>query len=172
MFSKGSKAGARNATPSIIGADCTLTGDLLSQGELHIDGRVDGDIRCNVLVVGESGVITGEISAETVRVLGSVTGQIAARVVTLAKTARVVGDIRHDSLSVEAGAYVEGRFDRLPADPPPKAVEKPADLPALPIRSLSAQAAMVSNVAPMNIEQQIAATEDDDPGTAVILLGN
>lgn len=116
MFSKISKANAassRRTSPSIIGADCTITGDILSQGEVHVDGRVDGDVRCDMLVVGPTGTITGEISADLVRVLGSVTGQIKARAVELAKSAHVVGDITHDTLSIEAGAFVEGRFDRM-----------------------------------------------------------
>jgi cytoskeletal protein CcmA (bactofilin family) len=116
MFSKANKSNAssgRRTSPSIIGADCTITGDILSQGEVHVDGRVDGDVRCDMLVVGPTGTITGEISADLVRVLGSVTGQIKARSVELAKSAHVVGDISHDSLSIEAGAFVEGRFDRM-----------------------------------------------------------
>jgi len=116
MFSKANKSNAssgRRTSPSIIGADCTITGDILSQGEVHVDGRVDGDVRCDMLVVGPTGTITGEISADLVRVLGSVTGQIKARSVELAKSAHVVGDISHDSLSIEAGAFVEGRFDRI-----------------------------------------------------------
>jgi cytoskeletal protein CcmA (bactofilin family) len=76
------------------------------------------------LVIGETGGVTGEIVAETVRVLGAVTGQISARAVELSKTARILGDITHDSLAVEAGAYVEGRFNRLQPDTP--AVEAPA----------------------------------------------
>jgi cytoskeletal protein CcmA (bactofilin family) len=116
MFSKANKSNAasgRRTSPSIIGADCTITGDILSQGEVHVDGRVDGDVRCDMLVVGPTGTITGEISADLVRVLGSVTGQIKARSVELSKSAHVVGDISHDSLSIEAGAFVEGRFDRM-----------------------------------------------------------
>lgn len=121
MFSKSNKSNAarsnagreRRTSPSIIGADCTITGDILSQGEVQIDGRVDGDVRCDMLVVGPTGTITGEISAELVRVLGSVTGQVKARAVELARTAHVVGDITHESLSIEAGAFVEGRFDRM-----------------------------------------------------------
>jgi len=116
MFSRPNKSKdgrERNVTPSIIGTDCTLTGNILSQGEVHVDGRVEGDIRCDTLVVGQSGTITGEISAETVRVLGTVTGQIRSRAVQLAKTAHVVGDIVHETLSIEAGAFVEGRFDRM-----------------------------------------------------------
>ncbi len=114
MFSKGNKSASRRATPSIIGADCTFTGDVASEGEVQVDGRLEGDIRCVTLIIGEQGSVTGEISAETVSVLGMVAGQITARTVALAKTARILGDITHDSLSVEVGAYVEGRFNRLP----------------------------------------------------------
>lgn len=116
MFSKGNKTAARRSTPSIIGADCTFTGDILSEGEVQIDGRLEGDVRCRYLVIGEQGSVTGEISAETVNVLGTVTGQITAQTVALARTARILGDITHDSLSVEVGAYVEGRFNRLPSE--------------------------------------------------------
>jgi cytoskeletal protein CcmA (bactofilin family) len=121
MFSKGNKSASRRSTPSIIGADCTFTGDVLSEGEVQIDGRLDGDVRCRTLVIGEHGSVTGEISAETVSVLGTVTGQITAQTVALAKTARILGDITHDSLSVEVGAYVEGRFNRLSAEAAAKA---------------------------------------------------
>lgn len=127
MFSKRNKTAAAPATPSIIGTDCTITGDVVSQGEVQVDGRVNGDIRCAVLVVGETGCITGEINAETVRVLGAVTGQIYARAVELAKTARVLGDITHESLAVQAGAYVEGRFNRQAA-PLPEAVAQEASV--------------------------------------------
>ncbi len=134
MFLKANKANQprdlRNS-PSIIGGDCAITGDILSQGEVHVDGRVNGDVRCEILVVGTSGNITGEISADLVRVLGNVTGQIKSRAVELARSARVIGDIQHDTLSVEAGAYVEGRFNRmdntaLKALPTPDSAE-PAD---------------------------------------------
>ena len=113
MFSKPNKPSAHRATPSIIGGNCSLAGDIVSDGEVHVDGKVVGDVRCAVLVIGEAGAITGEINAETVRVLGAVTGQITARAVELSKSARILGDITHDSLAVEAGAYVEGRFNRL-----------------------------------------------------------
>jgi cytoskeletal protein CcmA (bactofilin family) len=124
MFSKPNKPqGLHRASPSIIGGNCSLAGDISSDGEVHVDGNVVGDVRCVTLVIGEQGSVTGEIAAETVRVLGAVTGQIAARSVELAKTARIMGDITHDSLSVEAGAYVEGRFNRLPPPGSEAAVE-------------------------------------------------
>lgn len=127
MFSKTNKSSSRDRRQalSVIGNDCRITGNIFSQGEVHVDGRVDGDIRCDRLVIGETGSITGEISAESIRVLGTVTGQIRAGAVSLAKTARIVGDITHDSLAVEAGAFIEGRFDRLTAEP--GALPKPSE---------------------------------------------
>jgi cytoskeletal protein CcmA (bactofilin family) len=123
MFSKPNKTLVHHASPSIIGSNCNLAGDIVSDGEVHIDGKVVGDVRCVTLVIGEGGGVTGEINAETVRVLGAVTGQITARAVELAKSARILGDITHDSLSVEAGAYVEGRFNRLQAEGTGKSLE-------------------------------------------------
>jgi cytoskeletal protein CcmA (bactofilin family) len=142
----------QRTTPSIIGSNCSLTGDIASEGEVHIDGKVVGDVRCEILVIGESGSVTGEINAETVRVLGAVTGQINSHSIELAKTARILGDITHDSLSVEAGAYVEGRFNRLDGS---KAV---AEIPA-----------------PAKVTTGLVETaeEDEVPAKAkVIMLGN
>ena len=96
--------------PSIISNDLNITGDLLSDGEIQVDGNVTGDIRAKVLLVGKSAVINGEIFADTVRVHGNVNGQIKAKFVNLAKTARVVGDIHHENLSIQEGAFLEGHM--------------------------------------------------------------
>ena len=133
MFSKPNKPTVLNRTsPSIIGSNCSLAGDISSDGEVHVDGKVIGDVRCVTLVIGEAGGVTGEIVAETVRVLGSVTGQITATAVELARTARIIGDITHDSLAVEAGAHVEGRFNRRAVGNAVQKMEVPAveDSPA------------------------------------------
>jgi cytoskeletal protein CcmA (bactofilin family) len=147
MFSKPNKPAVLNRTsPSIIGTNCSLAGDISSDGEVHVDGKVIGDVRCVTLVIGEAGGVTGEINAETVRVLGAVTGQITARAVELAKTARITGDITHETLAVEAGAFVEGRFNRLTAEgTKPAAIEAPAET---------------------------ASEEEEAPKANVIMLGN
>jgi cytoskeletal protein CcmA (bactofilin family) len=137
MFSKPNKNGEAMSL-SILAADCRLTGDIGSDGEVHIDGRLDGDVVCKTLTVGETGVVTGKIGAEMVRIMGSVNGQVKAHSVELGATARVVGDITHASLRVDAGAYVQGVFTRLPADTSPmggqgneKALPSPANMAAI-----------------------------------------
>ncbi len=104
-----------SAPPSIISAELTLTGDLTSTGEIQIDGKVDGDISSRALTIGEKGTVTGSVSAESVRVCGNVTGEIKGKNVILTKTAEVHGDVVHESLTIEAGAFLDGNVRRAPS---------------------------------------------------------
>ncbi len=122
MFSKSSKGSVnpaesksvvRSSPPSIISADLKIVGDLSSDGEIQVDGTIDGDIRTKSLLVGETADIKGEIVADSVHVHGSVNGQIKSRSVNLAKTAHVVGDVLHEDLSIETGAFLEGHCKRM-----------------------------------------------------------
>jgi cytoskeletal protein CcmA (bactofilin family) len=96
------------SAPSIISADMTMQGALNSAGDIQIDGRVEGDVRSAGLVIGEKAEIHGEIFAEDVTVRGKVIGRICARKVLLATTSHVEGDILHEALAVETGAFFEG----------------------------------------------------------------
>jgi cytoskeletal protein CcmA (bactofilin family) len=117
MFSKGEKAMAQpsvktNGAPSIISSNLHIVGDLNTNGEIQIDGTVDGDVKGNSLTVGTQATVNGEISADSVVVRGAVNGRIKADTVQLADTAKVNGDIWHQSLAVEAGAHLEGHCKR------------------------------------------------------------
>lgn len=101
--------------PSIISTDLTVTGDFASEGDIQIDGKVEGDVKTTRLTIGEGGSVKGAITADTVTVSGSVSGQIRAKTIVLARTSRVQGDIWHDSLAIEAGAQFEGTCKRLNA---------------------------------------------------------
>ncbi len=104
-----------NATFSVIGTDVTIKGDISATADLHVDGRVQGDISCASLVQGESSLIEGSIQAETARLSGRVTGSIHARELVVLRTARIEGDVNYDALTIEQGAQVDGRFShRVP----------------------------------------------------------
>ncbi|GAB6053339.1 hypothetical protein JCM17960_21590 [Magnetospira thiophila] len=113
MFSKGNKkdrfaSSSSTVSPSLISSDLHIVGDLTSEGEVQIDGSIDGDIKSHSILIGETAVIKGEMVADVIRVHGSITGQIRAREVILARTARMIGDILHENLSIEQGAFLEG----------------------------------------------------------------
>jgi cytoskeletal protein CcmA (bactofilin family) len=101
------------AVPSIVSADLIVEGSLTSNGEIQVDGAVNGDIRCKALIVGAKGSVTGEIVAQTVRMHGTIKGMIRAKSVFLASTARMSGDVEHESLAIEPGAYMEGHCKRI-----------------------------------------------------------
>ena len=96
-------------TLSIIGADVTVRGTLVSSADVTIDGKVDGDIRASGNVtVSESGRIFGNLYAEQATIRGRVEGSVRARKVQLSATCHVVGDIFHARLAIEEGAFFEG----------------------------------------------------------------
>jgi len=114
---------AGDSTFSVIGADVTIKGDVSASADLHVDGRVEGDIHCASLVQGESSTIEGSIESEIARLSGRVTGSIHARELVILRSARVEGDVHYDALTIEQGAQVDGRFSHRE---PGKGAAKPA----------------------------------------------
>ena len=102
-----------SGVPSIISADLKITGNLRSDGDIQVDGFVEGDIDSSTLTVGEGAQVKGHISCDAVRICGTIDGAVKAKSVVMAKSARVIGDIIHDSLAIEAGAFIEGNIKRL-----------------------------------------------------------
>jgi cytoskeletal protein CcmA (bactofilin family) len=98
---------------SLIAENVSLEGDLVSEGDVQLDGAVRGDLKLNHLTVGETGQVDGLITAEAVEVRGRVAGAITAKTVRLYATARVDGDITHAQLAVDAGAHFAGRSIKL-----------------------------------------------------------
>ena len=105
---------AKNA-PSIISADLTIKGTLISERDVQLAGRVEGDVRVANLILNEQAFVKGDVYAEEVIVKGRVEGSIRARKVQLTATANVSGDVLHGGLlAIDFGASFEGncRADR------------------------------------------------------------
>jgi cytoskeletal protein CcmA (bactofilin family) len=117
----------RNA-PSVIGPDLTINGNLVSKGEVQIDGEVQGDIQGTYVVIGEKARITGSIVAEEIVVRGHVMGSVRGKRVMLQSSSHVEGDIFHQALAIEQGAFFEGKSRR--SDDPTAEAQKP-DIPTL-----------------------------------------
>ena len=94
---------------TVIAANMKIVGELESDGHVHVDGTVEGDIFANFVTVGETAHVEGVIVAEEVQIAGSVVGRIEAPVVFIESTARIVGSVFHTEIEIEEGALVEGR---------------------------------------------------------------
>ena len=92
--------------PSIIGEDLTIKGNVTSKGEIQVDGEIEGDIRCSSLLLGDKSRVTGGVVAEDVVVRGHLVGSIKGLRITLQAQSHVEGDVFHESLALEQGAYL------------------------------------------------------------------
>ena len=113
---------------SIINEWLTMKGDLESEGDILVKGKVLGNINCKILIIDVGAVIDGGIVAEDVVVRGRTKGMIDAKRIRLEKTAVVDSEIAHEVFSAEEGARIKGalRFKDGTAPAPAKVETKPA----------------------------------------------
>ena len=110
--SKSPGPSASKMVPSIIGEDLTIRGNITCKGEVQVDGEIVGDIRCGSLLLGDKSQVRGGVAAEDVVVRGHLAGTITGVRITLQAQCHVEGDIVHQSLAIEQGAYFEGKSRR------------------------------------------------------------
>ena len=86
---------------TVVGADSAIKGEMVAQGPVRIDGSVEGDIRADCVIVGETGRIRGNVRARAMVVGGRVDGNIdASEIVELKNKAQVSGEICTAKLAV------------------------------------------------------------------------
>lgn len=108
---------AAGSTFSVLGPDIAINGDLSATADLHLDGRIAGDISCAALIQGEASEIAGAVVAGSARVAGKIKGSISAGSLVILKTARIEGDVTYGTLTIEEGAQVDGKFTHRGAEP-------------------------------------------------------
>lgn len=111
----------KKSIPSIISADLNVLGNLVSEGIVDIDGTVDGNVKADQATIRTNGKVRGDITANVVHIYGEVHGVIRASSVFLYSSCRIEGIVVHQSLSVEDGAFIDGKLkrmqDRVSTDP-------------------------------------------------------
>lgn len=132
MFSKSNNTNATKgaAVPSILSRDLSIKGDITSEGEVQLDGKIEGNVEAQAVTLGQGARVLGDLTAERVMIHGQVQGTISAEEVVLTKTAQVEGDIYHQSLTVESGARIKGHVSHKKVEPSfeeePKLIEAEA----------------------------------------------
>jgi cytoskeletal protein CcmA (bactofilin family) len=109
MFSKGTPKSGRDSVPSIISQGTHIVGDITTDGEVQIDGKVEGNIHCHSLIIADTGEVAGKVVCTSLTVHGLLTGTVQSESATQSSTARVVGDVTHETLTVEPGAHMQGQ---------------------------------------------------------------
>ncbi|HMN37893.1 MAG TPA: polymer-forming cytoskeletal protein [Hyphomicrobium sp.] len=103
-----SPANAPKEAYSIINEWLAMRGDLESDGDILVKGRVHGNLHCRILIVDKGAFVEGGVTADEVVIRGSARGTIRAKRIRLEKTAVVDCEIYHESFAAEEGARVNG----------------------------------------------------------------
>ena len=100
---------------NIITVGTLIKGDITAAGDFRLDGTLEGNIQLNgKLVVGDSGVVTGNVLCQNANIIGTVNGNLSVKeLLSLHSTARVRGDILINKLSIEPGAVFTGKCRML-----------------------------------------------------------
>ena len=99
-------------TAIVVGDEVTIVGDIVSNGNVQVEGNVRGQVFCTNINICDGGQVAGGIVAENVTVYGRVSGPINALSVTLESGSHAQSDICHRSLKLDHDSYFEGRSRR------------------------------------------------------------
>ncbi|QTD43881.1 bactofilin family protein [Ottowia testudinis] len=117
---------------TVIAEQCTLEGDLTTKNSIKVDGRIQGTLRADGrAIIGETGVVKGDVYAADLVVLGRLEGNVHAQRLHLQASAQIHGNIEAETLQVDPGARYQGSVTMrdagaaaaaLPFTPSPAAV--------------------------------------------------
>ncbi len=120
-------------TDAVIGQKVYIKGELGGNGDVAVEGKVEGKIKLNKrLIISRGGIVKAEVSAESVTVAGNLIGNVkAAKKVEILSTGHLEGDIKTPNIVISEGGHFKGNIDmNLPTEPPApaeKKKEKPAE---------------------------------------------
>jgi cytoskeletal protein CcmA (bactofilin family) len=105
MFSKNTEK-----LESFIGANAQFKGDIDTKGTLRIDGKLEGKVNADWVILGEKAHIKGDIAAKGIVVGGRIDGNLIAKeIVEIKAKGHVYGDINTNKLTIIEGAVFEGK---------------------------------------------------------------
>ncbi|MDO4409921.1 MAG: polymer-forming cytoskeletal protein [Akkermansia sp.] len=98
---------------NFLSSGIQIKGSIRFENDMHIEGKIEGEITSTSgrVTIGESATITGDITAGDVRIYGKVDGKITSKRCELKQQARVKGDMKTISLSMEEGAQLHGNTE-------------------------------------------------------------
>jgi cytoskeletal protein CcmA (bactofilin family) len=109
---------------TVIADGLKIAGNVEADGSVELHGEIEGELYCTSLHISERGRINGKVVADNVVVNGTVEGPIQGTDVRLEPRAHVTGDIHHESLAIEKGAFFDGQSKRKSISSEEKSVKK------------------------------------------------
>ncbi len=102
-----------NKLPNMIGSGTKISGNIETNGDIRIDGEIEGNILSKgKVVVGPNGKVKGEINCANSEVSGNIEGKIlVSELLSLKASSKLLGDIITSKLTIEPGAIFTGKCE-------------------------------------------------------------
>jgi cytoskeletal protein CcmA (bactofilin family) len=115
---------------SVLGADCTVHGDVRCTGTIRVDGVVEGTVEAeDTIIIGHDAKVTASLHANQIIIGGEVHGDVTADDrVEIQATGSLHGDLRAPKLSISEGVIFEGRSLMDSADRAEPSAREPGDV--------------------------------------------
>lgn len=120
---------------SVIGPDMVITGNVTATADLHIDGRVEGDVACGSLAQGADSQIFGSVTADAARIAGAVEGTVRVKQLTVERSAKITGDVEYENITIENGGNIDGRLKHMSTINAQAAAAAPRPVETAPVTS-------------------------------------
>ena len=100
----------QNNTLSIIGEGIEFSGEINTEGNIHLDGIMNGVIKAQEVVIGPNGEFEGEIIAETLIINGKIKGKFIIKNLNIKKEGFLQGKAKYEIIIVDSGGRVQGEL--------------------------------------------------------------
>jgi cytoskeletal protein CcmA (bactofilin family) len=105
--------GGKRGMFSVLGPDVIVSGNITASADLHIDGRVEGDVNCGTLAQGAESQIFGSVTADAARLAGAIEGTVRVKTLTVERSAKITGDVEYENITIENGGHIDGRLKHM-----------------------------------------------------------
>jgi cytoskeletal protein CcmA (bactofilin family) len=102
----------KTSIPSIINTEMSVKGDLVSDNIIEIFGKVEGNIKSDVLSIREGALVKGNIASKYVKIAGAFEGDVVASIIHITSTGAVTGNLTYGIISIEEKGKFEGSINQ------------------------------------------------------------
>jgi len=111
MFERKDELVTGGVAETVVGTSVKLKGNLKSDGDITVDGSVNGEIKTKgTVTIGPNANIIANVHAKNINVAGTIQGNVVATDrLSISESGRIYGDIAANILSISAGALFSGK---------------------------------------------------------------